>query len=119
VVLAGVLCYLGVVLPHGGNPLFLGKFLEAHLARLRHGGGPEVREKAVLPLPQRYVERTRAEVRRRMAAADWDRFSRDEKTRVLLEVLLVSGIDAEYWTLPPQRQRQVADAYVGAFLDPR
>jgi hypothetical protein len=118
VALTILLLVLGHILPPGGNPSFFGKFAEKRLEFARPRGGPAMRSPAVLPLPQRYIERTRAEVERRMAKSDWPGLSQDEQRRRLLEVLLISGIDAEYWSLPEDRQRRVADAYVRAFLDP-
>lgn len=118
VVLTILLFALASMLPFGGNPPFLGKFIEQRLDMMRRQGGPEVRAPAELPVPRRYIERTRAEVARRMAAPDWKTLSRDAKREQLLSILYVSGIDAEYWTMPEERQLRVADAYVRAFLDP-
>lgn len=119
VALAILLFTLGLLLPLGGNPPFLGKFIEHRLELLRRMGGPEVRAPAEIPIPRRYIERTRAEVEAMMATPDWAGLSREAKRQRLLAVLLVSGIDAEYWAMPEARQRRVAEAYVRAFLDPR
>lgn len=120
VALALGLCWLGFWLPPGDGPVMLSRFFHRRQELLERGrSGPSVRAPVVLPVPERYVVRTREQVARRMAAPDWKTLNRDEQARELLEVLLLSGVDAEYWTMSPDRQRQVADAYVRAFLDPR
>jgi len=116
--LAVVLIGLGYLVPREEKSNFFTILAERQMERLRLRGAPSFRGPAVLPLPQRYIERTRAEVERLMAAPGWKLLSREVRAQRLLEVLLTSGIDADYWSMPEERQRRVADAYVRAFLDP-
>ena len=116
--LIGLLLVLAWVVPSDDNADFFVRLFKRRLDGGRLAGGPEMRAPAAVPLPRRYIERTRAEVARRLAASDWKDLSREEKERQLLQILYVSGIDAEYWSMPDDRQRRVASAYVRAFLDP-
>lgn len=88
----------------------------------RSGGAvglPYFRGPTRLPIPERYIEATRALVRERMAQEDWGGLSLEKRREALLEILFLSGIDTEYWIMPEARQRKVSEAYVRAFLSPR
>lgn len=116
VVVALVLLGLQYFLPPQGEMRFFTALAKYHRGRLLQGGLPYFRGSARLPVPQRYIEATRAEVGARMAASDWSGLSLEKKREALLEILFLSGIDTEYWLMPEARQREVADAYAQAFL---
>jgi hypothetical protein len=118
IVAAAVLLFaLSHVLPREAKPDFFTRLAAQHRERSRLEGGPEIRKPAGLPVPQRYIEATRAAVAARMAAADWPGLPRERHREILLEILILSGADAEFWSMPEARQRQVAEAYVRDFLD--
>jgi len=116
VVIALVLFGLLYLLPPQGEMPFFSNLARHRQLRLRQEGLPYFRGSARLPLPQRYIEATRTLVRQRMAAPDWPGLAVEKKREALLEILFLSGIDTEYWLMPEARQREVADAYVRAFL---
>jgi len=116
VVAAVLLLFLAYVLPPQGEMAFFSTLASHRQGQLGQRGVPFFRGPARLPVPQRYIEGTRAEVRRRMAASDWGTLSLEKKREALLEILVLFGVDTEYWLMPEARQRQVADAYVRAFL---
>lgn len=111
-----LLFLLAYFLPPGGGMEFFPRLAERRQEWLRPAGRSAMRGPVRLPVPQRYIEATRAEVERRMAAPDWKGLAGDRKRQILLEILILSAADAEYWTMPESRQRRVSDAYVRAFL---
>jgi len=76
----------------------------------------EMRGKAEVPIPKRYIEAARKNVAVLMAEPDWQALSLDAKRDRLAELLVLRTVDAEYWALPEPRQRRVAEAFIQAFL---
>jgi len=113
---AGLLFVLGHLTPRASMPIF---------ERLRSGfradapgvGGPEIRAGAEVPIPRRYVQACRGEAARRMGRPDWAGLNREDREIALIQVLILCGADAEYWTLPEARQKRVAREFAAAFLD--
>ena len=81
-------------------------------------GGPDVRAKAEVLVPRRYIEACRSEAAWRMTRPDWAGLGREDREAALTRVLLLCGADAEYWTMPEARQKRVAREFAEAFLDP-
>ncbi|MHC1788774.1 hypothetical protein [Solidesulfovibrio sp.] len=116
-VFAGLLFGLARVVPPPVFPLFetLGP---GGWRAPRTPGGPDVRARASVPVPRRYIEACRGEAARRMARPDWAGLGREEREAVLVQVLSLCGADAEYWMMPEARQKWVAREFAAAFLDP-
>jgi len=117
VVLGALLLFaLALALPSGWKTDFFSRYAAKH----REDAGPEemsaVRQPVRFPVPERYIRATRAQVARRMAEPDWAGLTIAARREILLEIFLLSGVDAAYWSLPEARQRQVIEAYLQAFL---
>gem|GEM_PF-2244459 len=78
---------------------------------------PEVRGKALVPIPLRYVETARPEVERLMETPAWQAANPDEKHDRLMEILVMRAADADYWSMSEKHQRQVGEAFIQAFLN--
>lgn len=76
----------------------------------------EVRGKAELPVPRRYIEVARQEVTRLMAEPGWQALSLEEKQSRLMQVFYQRALDNEYWAMPEARQRRMSAAFLQAFL---
>jgi len=117
VVLGALLLFaLALALPSGWKTDFFSRYAAKH----RENAGPEetsaVRQPVRFPAPERYLRATRPLVARRMAEPDWAGLSLEARREILLEIFLLSGVDAAYWSMPEARQRQVVEAYLQAFL---
>ena len=75
-----------------------------------------MRQPVRFPVPERYIRATRPQVAKRMAEPDWAGLSLAARREILLEIFLLSGVDAAYWSMPEARQRQVVEAYLQALL---
>lgn len=117
VLFALLLFVLGHVLPGGWESDFFSRLAAKRRTRSEPQWLSAVRLPVRLPVPERYIKATRAAVARRMAEPDWAHLSRDRRREILLEIFVLSAVDTEYWAMPETRQRQVAEAYVQAFLD--
>ena len=115
--LAGLLFGLQHIVPKPVFPLFEHVRLGGRPAP-GPGGGPDVRAKAEVPAPRRYVEACRSEAARRMARQDWAGLDREGREAALAQVLILCGADAEYWTMSEVHQKRVAREFAEAFLDP-
>ena len=78
---------------------------------------PEVRGKALVPIPLRYIEAARPEARKLMAMPEWQSASPDERHDRLMALLTLQVADADYWTMSEKHQRQVGEAFIQAFLN--
>ena len=78
---------------------------------------PEVRGKALVPIPLRYIEAARPEARKLMAMPEWQSASPDERHDRLMSLLTLQVADADYWTMSEKHQRQVGEAFIQAFLN--
>jgi hypothetical protein len=117
VVLGALLLFaLALTLPSGWKSDFFSRYAAKRLDRAEPDERSAVRLPVRFPVPERYIRATRAQVAKRMAEPDWAGLTLDARREILLEIFLLSGVDAAYWSLPEARQRQVAEAYWQAFL---
>ena len=112
---AALLFVLSRLTPRASLPIF--ERLRSGFQAGPPGGGPEIRAGAEVPIPRRYVQACRGEAARRMARPDWAGLDREDREIALIQVLILCGADAEYWTLPEARQKRVAREFAAAFLD--
>ncbi|KHK01185.1 hypothetical protein [Desulfovibrio sp. TomC] len=117
IVFAGLLFGLQRIVPQPVFPLFEQLHLGGRSAS-KTEGGPDVRAKAALPAPRRYIEACRSEAARRMARPDWAGLGREDREAALTQVLILCGADAEYWTMSEAHQKRVAREFAEAFLAP-
>ncbi len=116
---AALLLALGFLLPPTSFPVLTWRPFPGGKGREGQGGPAphQVRARAEIPVPRRYIEAARQDVAALMADPGWARLDPEVRRSRLMEVFIQRAADAEYWTMPEPRQRRVADAFVRAFLE--
>lgn len=117
VFVTALLIVLSFFMPKGTFLRFTGKSTVERSARVEPAKHYAMRAKVTVPVPRRYIEAARQDVAVLMADPAWAGQSREVRESRLNEVLVLRAADAEYWSMPPARQRSVAQAFVRAFLD--
>jgi hypothetical protein len=116
VIVSALLLVLAFLVPKTSYLNFRDHPAAEHVLVKNPRGGPEMRAKAAIPVPRRYIETARAEVQRLMAEPGWKALQLEQKQARLMEIFILRAIDAEYWTMPEARQRRMSEAFLQAFL---
>ena len=117
VVLGALLLFaLALALPSGWKTDFFSRYAAKRRENVRSEETSAVRQPVRFPVPERYIRATRPQVAKRMAEPDWAGLTLEARREILLEIFLLSGVDAAYWSMPEARQRQVVEAYLQALL---
>ena len=117
VAVTAMLIALSFIIPRTAFLKFTGHPAKVREVPAEPSRSNEVRAKATVPVPRRYIDAARSEVAGLMADPAWRSLDQDSRETKLLEVLVLHAADAEYWSMPEARQRRVSRAFVEAFLD--